>query len=225
MKNIHMISPYQVLISKYSLFSQIAADEIPDVIHYLNGKIKEYDKGELLLALGAPFSHAGFVLSGTVEGSFISENYNKININHFSAGKSFGEALAVTQTKHSPIQLRALTDCVVLFLDLHILFLSESLVPSYLQRLSMNLAMTLAQQNVFSNLKLRISSQKSIRDRVLMYLFSLSPNEEGMLVIPFSQTALAEFLGVNRSALSRELGNMQDEGLIFAQGRYMKLLL
>ena len=45
-------------------------------------------------------------------------------------------------------------------------------------------------------------------------MHSLAPDSEGYLHVPFTQTALAEFLGVNRSALSRELGRMQDENLI-----------
>ena len=91
--------------------------------------------------------------------------------------------------------------------------------------LTTNMLKILASQNVFSNLKLRIANQKSLRDRILIYLHSLAPDSEGYLHVPFTQTALAEFLGVNRSALSRELGRMQDENLIEVNDKKMKLLL
>ncbi len=90
--------------------------------------------------------------------------------------------------------------------------------------LTKNLLKILAGQNVFSNLKLRIANQKSLRDRILMYLHSLVPNTKGEVVVPFTQTALAEFLGVNRSALSRELGRMQDEEIIVVNGKNIRLL-
>lgn len=65
--------------------------------------------------------------------------------------------------------------------------------------------------------------QKSLRDRIFLYLNSLIPDKDGWLQIPFSQTVLAEFLGVNRSALSRELGRMQDEDLIQINGKRIQL--
>ena len=80
----------------------------------------------------------------------------------------------------------------------------------------------MAYYNVLIN---RIANQKSLRDRILIYLHSLAPDSEGYLHVPFTQTALAEFLGVNRSALSRELGRMQDENLIEVNDKKMKLLL
>lgn len=82
----------------------------------------------------------------------------------------------------------------------------------------------LASQNVFSNLKLRIANQRVLRDRVLVYLHSLAPDANGFISVPFTRTALAGFLGVNRSALSRGLGRMQDDGLIAVDGEKMKLL-
>ena len=69
---------------------------------------------------------------------------------------------------------------------------------------------------------MRILSQKSLRDRVYIYLSSLPKDKNGYVKIPFTQTALAEYLGVNRSALSRELGRMQNEGLLVIDGRKMK---
>ncbi|MEE8886150.1 MAG: Crp/Fnr family transcriptional regulator [Eubacteriales bacterium] len=212
------------VISKSKLLSNIPVEAYPDVFRYLQVSIRDYKKDEIIQNLGAPMKCSGLVLDGIVEGSFISENYNKINMNQFTAGRSFGEALACVQTVHSPIQLQAVTDCTVMLLHLNCI-LSESPCPcSYQQTLSINLIKVLAAENVFSNLKLRIANQKAIRDRVLMYLYSMVPDAEGYLHVPFTQTALAEFLGVNRSALSRELKNMQEEGIILVKKKAIKLL-
>ncbi|MDO4633767.1 MAG: Crp/Fnr family transcriptional regulator [Eubacteriales bacterium] len=213
------------VLSGTNLLINIPEDHYPSVFRYLKASIRRYEKEEFIQRLGEPLLYSGIVLDGLIEGSFINENYNKINMNHFSAGSSFAEALACMQTPHSPIQLKALTDCTVILFDLHQI-LSDSDCPcTHQQTLSKNLIRILANQNVFSNLKLRIVSQKALRDRILMYLSSLAPDSEGWLHIPFSQTALAEFLGVNRSAMSRELGHMQDEGLLSVDGRSIKLTL
>ncbi len=225
MKIMKNYTPYYSIISKTRLFSGIPENHFDSVLNFLHASVRSYQKEELILRLGDPLLYSGIVLSGTVEGSFISENYNKINMNHFTPGRSFAEALACVHTKHSPVQLSALHDCEIMFLDLSAILSNESCECAYKHQLSINLIQILASQNVFSNLKLRIMSQKALRDRILIYLHNLIPDENGMVSVPFTQTALAEFLGVNRSALSRELGRMQDEGLILVDGKKMKLLL
>ena len=146
-------------------------------------------------------------------------------MNHFERGRSFAEALACVQTPYSPIQLKALTNCTIMLINLKGIISGSSCPCSYQLNLTTNMLKILASQNVFSNLKLRIANQKALRDRILIYLHSLAPDSEGYLHVPFTQTALAEFLGVNRTALSRELGRMQDENLIEVNDKKMKLLL
>ncbi len=222
----HIIKNYDEfipVITKSKLLNNIPVEHYEEVFHFLDITIRYYEKDESIQRLGEPFLYSGIVLDGTVEGSFISENYNKININHFPVGTSFGEALACVDTPHSPIQLKALTDCTVMSLNLKKI-LSEN-DCEYHRDLSTNLIKILATQNVFSNLKLRIASQKVLRDRIFMYLYSLAPDSDGYIHIPFTQTALAEFLGVNRSALSREFGRMQNENLIRIDKQGLKLLL
>lgn len=224
MKILTDYSEYFPVLSRTRLLEGIPESHYDEVFRYLHASLRSYDKEELIQRLGEPVRFSGIVMDGTVEGSFISENYNKININQFEAGRSFGEALACVQTPHSPIQLKALTNCTVLLLNLCQIFTDAPSDCEYYQTLNKNLIQILASQNVFSNLKLRIANQRVLRDRILMYLHSLVPDREGFIHVPFTQTALAEFLGVNRSALSRELGNMQDDGLIAVEGKKMKLL-
>ncbi len=224
MKVIKDFTPYLPVISKSKLLDGIPVDHYPHLFEYLQVSIHSYEKEEMIQRLGEPLLYSGLVLEGTAEGSFLSENYNKINMNQFTAGRSFGEALACVQTPHSPIQVKALTDCAVMHIRLNQIISDADCPCSYQQTLSTNLIKILASQNVFSNLKLRIASQKALRDRILMYFSSLIPDSSGMLHIPFSQTALAEFLGVNRSALSRELGRMQDEGILYMDKKQVKLL-
>ncbi len=213
------------IISKTKLLNNIPVEHYEQVFHFLETTVRHYEKNEFIQRLGDPLLYSGIVLDGTIEGSFINENYSKINMNHFSTGRSFGEALACVQTTHSPIQLKALTDCTVMLLNLKQILSEAECDCAYHQTLAINLLKILASQNVFSNLKLRIANQKALRDRIFMYLHSLAPDSDGYVHVPFTQTALAEFLGVNRSALSRELGRLQNEDLIQINDKGIKLLL
>ena len=80
----------------------------------------------------------------------------------------------------------------------------------------------LVQQNLFLNRRVRILSQGSIRNRLLYYLAECDIDEQGFAKVPFSRTELAGFLSVNRSALSREIGAMQREGLLELEGPRMR---
>lgn len=82
---------------------------------------------------------------------------------------------------------------------------------------------SLAKKNLILNQKVRILSQKGLRDRIIIYLSTLPKDREGVITIPFTQTALAEHLGVNRSALSREFGRMQDEGILVIDKNKMRV--
>ncbi len=216
--------PYEPILANCPIFAGIPMQDYGEVIRFLGASLMVYEKGEAIYRLGEPLDRSGIVLSGSVEGSFLSENYNKIGMNQFKAGESFAEALACADTRNSPIQVEALSDAAVLLLDLRRIMSEQECECRHQHQLSVNLIHILARQNVFSNLKLRIASQRALRDKVLIYLHSLPADDNGWSEAPFSQTALAEFLGVNRSALSRELGRMQDEELLQVDGHRMKLL-
>lgn len=215
---------YKEILKKCSLFHSIPESSYKDLLEFLNAKIKSFRKDEFVLHLEDSVVHSGIVLEGTLESSFLSEHFNKININHITKGTLFGESLACLKAENSPIQLRALTDCCILFLDLSKLFNDNSVNSKYHHQLSINLIQDLSSQNLFLNLKVRILSQKGLRDRLHIYFNSLTPDENGYFYIPFSKTAFAEFLGVNRSALSRELSKMQSENLIHIDGKSIKLI-
>ena len=131
---------------------------------------------------------------------------------------------ALTAGAPSPVQVRAVEDCIVMFIDLSVIYHSDIQSPIRVI-LSETLIKSLARKNLILNQKVRILSRKSLRERILFYLGTLPKDKNGYVKIPFNKTVLAEYLGVNRSALSRELGRMRDEGILIADGRKMKTLI
>lgn len=221
------IQHYWETIVGCPLFKNITSEYIEEMIHSLNGHINTYSKNEIIIGLGDEFRYCGIILEGTVEVSYNTIQYEKLNVNHFKKGQIFGEALALRGVPFSPVQITAFTNCTLLLIDLRSLVLSKELCGRacmFNHQLLLNLMDRMSEQNVFSNLKLRILGQKSLRDRIMIYLTHLYADGPDGAEIPFSQTSLAEFLGVNRSALSRELGRMQDEGVLEVRGKRYRIL-
>lgn len=208
---------YWQTIVECPLFESIPAEYIDEMIESLDGCIKCYKKNEIIINIDDEFRSCGIILDGTLEVSYDTNRFEKHNVNHFKKGQIFGESLSLKGVEHSPVQLTALMEVVILFIDLRKLVLSSDRCSKnclYNHQLLLNLMGRMAEQNIFSNLKLRILGQKSLRDRIMIYLTHMHADSDCGAEIPFTQTALAEFLGVNRSALARELGRMQDEGLL-----------
>ena len=227
MKNDQVFDKYRKTIEGCPLFKDIPREYIEEMLDSLNGQIKIFKKNELITRLGEEFRYCGLVLEGSVEVSYNTNKYEKMNVNHFKSGQLFGEAMSLKGIASSPIQVNALSNCTLLLLDLRRLVTSkERCCKSCLfnHQLLLNLMDRMAEQNVFSNLKLRILGQKSRRDRIMIYLTHIHADGPEGASIPFSQTALAEFLGVNRSALSRELGKMQDERILEIDGKHYKVI-
>ena len=214
---------YICSIRKCYLFDGIKDEQLADAIKLLNGHIKKVVKDDYIVQLGGTIKYAGLLLMGKIESSFQNENFDQITMLTFTGGYLFGEGLVINHAKNSPVQVRAVEDCVVLFIDLEMIYAAADNSPIR-NILAGNLIKSLAKKNLILNQKVRILSQKSLRDRIFIYLRTLPKDKDGHVRIPFTQTALAEYLGVNRSALSRELGRMQNEGLLVIDGKRIKII-
>lgn len=214
---------YIYSIRKCYLFDGIEDEQLIDAIKLLNGRIKKVAKDDYVVQLGGTIQYAGLLLKGKIESSFQNENFDQITMHTFTGGYLFGEGLVINHAKNSPVQVRAVEDSVVLFIDLEMIYAAADNSPIR-NILAGNLIKSLAKKNLILNQKVRILSQKSLRDRIFIYLRTLPKDKDGYVRIPFTQTALAEYLGVNRSALSRELGRMQNEGLLVIDGKRIKMI-
>ena len=214
---------YIYSIRKCYLFDGIKDEQLADAIKLLNGRIKKVIKDDYIVQLGGTIQYAGLLLKGKIESSFQNESFDQITMHTFTGGYLFGEGLVINHAKNSPVQVRAVEDSVVLFIDLEMIYAAANNSPVR-NILARNLIKSLAKKNLILNQKVRILSQKSLRDRIFIYLRTLPKDRDGYVKIPFTQTALAEYLGVNRSALSRELGRMQNEGLLVIDGKKIKII-
>ena len=210
------------MLAKSPLFEGVSREDLPRVLVLMRARCHSFAKGEVLQSFGEPFRYVGILMSGEVEGSFDSERFDRINVNRFTAGQMYGAAFACARVPESPIELVTLRSTEVVLLDVGVLGTGGQ--PDALEAVLLrNLLGIVSTQSVFLNRKVRILGQHSLRDRIVVYLGGLAADADGWAEIPLSQTALAQFIGGNRSAVSREMGRMVDEGMLERDGNRMRL--
>lgn len=214
----------RAVILRSTLFSGIREEDFEDTLSFLNAKDRIYKKNQMIFLIGDPVENAGILLDGTVELSFLDESDNLVTMNRFNKGSLFGESLACAKAKTSPVQMRAVTECHIMTFNFDSMLHACQLAPGYQTVLCQNLLRDFARQNVFLNKKVRIMSQKRLRDRLRVFLRGQTISQDGLISLAFNRNELAEFLGVNRSALSRELSALQEEGVLTVEGRKLRIL-
>ena len=203
------------LLAASTLFRGLTPEEIETVLPCLRTKEKTFEKGTLIYAAGDCVSELGVVLSGSV--SIESDDLwgNRTILDCVEPGRVFAETYACVPGEPLMVNAAAREKTSVLFLDAaHILKTCTSACEHH-QKIIRNLLMISAQKNLNLSRRSLHTAPKSIRGRVLSYL-SYQARRQGKagFDIPFNRQQLADYLNVDRSALSAELGKMQKEGLI-----------
>lgn len=197
------------------LFDGIKEDDRSEMLKCLNAKKKQYKKGSTVLGRGGRTSEMGMVLEGSVH--MVKDDFwgNRSILGQASPGQMFGEVYACLPWQELEVDVIAAEDTEVLFLDVGRILTVCSSACSFHTRLIRNLLMILAEKNLMLTHKMEHMAQKSTRDKVLSYL-SMEAEKQGgpEFAIPFNRQQLADYLSVDRSAMSRELSRMKAEGLL-----------
>ncbi len=197
------------------LFDGIKEDDRSEMLKCLNAKKKQYKKGSTVLGRGGRTSEMGMVLEGSVH--MVKDDFwgNRSILGQASPGQMFGEVYACLPRQGLEVDVIAAEDTEVLFLDVKRILTVCSSACSFHTRLIRNLLTILAEKNLMLTHKMEHMAQKSTRDKVLSYL-SLEAEKQGgpEFAIPFNRQQLADYLSVDRSAMSRELSRMKAEGLL-----------
>lgn len=208
-------------LSKCMLFNEIPEDRYSAVLRCLSGQEKHYSGGTLIDLSESKGRRVGVILSGTVSVNMYSAEGKSFCLNLLGSGEVFGNDL-LNAAVSSPLQVETLGDADILYLDFNPLFISGSSCP-YKSKVTSNLLEQMSEELVFMSYKIKLLAEPRLRERIRIYLSKLERND-GMVTIPMNRSELASYLCVDRSALSRELGRMQEDGLIAVDGRKIKVL-
>ena len=201
------------ILEKNPLFRGMNEQELEAALKLLDVKKTDYPKNSLLAAAGEPLERFGLVISGTVQVSFSDIDGNAVIMATLTEGESFGESLCWLGVAEIPVTISAFVDTTVLWISPKALKQGER--SDIAHELQNRFSSMLAQKTLAMNDRVQILSKPTIREKIVTFLSQYS-NRSGSKTfsVPFDRETLALYLGVNRSALSRELSNMQRDGII-----------
>ena len=176
---------------------------------------RAYRKGEYIRLEHDNIQDVGIVLKGTVH--MLKEDVwgHQTLLAYMGPGELFGETFALLRVQASHVSFLAAAETKVLFLPAdRVLNPCKNHCPFH-ETLSRNFLLLLGKKNLRLMEKIEISSKSSLREKILAYL-SIQAQKQGSkyIKIPLNRTEMASYLHANRSAMTRELADMQAEGLI-----------
>lgn len=209
---------YIAMLGKTRLFAGLGEDEIRAICGCLDASERRYEKGEYVLRRG---DEPGAIMI-LAEGRLLiqSDDYwgKRSIVNSVEKGEMFGEAYAGSGAMVNDVA--AVEPSVVLFFDVgRVLTVCPSGCAFHALTVR-NLFLAVCEKNRALVSRLGIFSGRSIREKLMAYLSAEAARQGGAeIVLPFDRQQLADFLAVDRSAMSRELGKMRSEGLLSLQRR------
>lgn len=206
------------------LFAGIAPAEVPHLLTCLGCRARTCRKGETVLREGDTVDFIGVVLFGTVQVSRTDHAGNRILLSAFGPGSVFAESLSCAGVPKSPVSAVSAENSSILLIPCHRLLRTCESACSFHATLIENLTRLLARKNLLLNSRIEIIAKRTIREKVLAFLEQeRGPSGADTIAVRFSRNEMADFLCVDRSALSRELGAMQRDGLIRYEGNVFTL--
>jgi CRP-like cAMP-binding protein len=209
------ISDYLSELPSMPLFRGIEKEELRAIMVCLGAYLKEYEKGAYIHLQDEDILCVGVVLSGNVQ--MIREDVwgNKALLVNMGKGEMFGETFVCGGIHNRYVSFVASEKTVVLFASFQRVISSCAESCSFHRRLIENMVAAIADKNVTLMEKVDLISKKSLREKISQYL-TIQAEQAGKMTftIPLGRVQLAEYLHADRSALTRELNLMADEGLI-----------
>ncbi len=208
-----------------SLFQGIEAENLSDLLSCTGYRIAEYQKGQVLLLEQEEIRHIGIVLSGAVDMVLEDLWGGQTLLVRQSQGEMFGETFACSRDNRALATFVAAQDCRVMFIPFYKVMHTCNHACQFHHRLVENMVQIIAEKNRELLRKVDVVSKKTLREKILAYLSIQSQIQQSRYIeLPLGRVELARYLCADRSALTRELENMRNDGLIDFHKNTFKIL-
>ena len=207
------------------LFRSLSEAQILTMLGCLSAVQRTYAKGDYVLREGEPIDAFGLVLVGSVH--IVKEDFwgNRNIIAGIATGEVFAESYACTAGAPLAVSAVAQEGTTVLFLNVQRVLTTCATACQYHNAVIHNLVGMLAAKNLTINEKLQHITQRTTRDKLLSFLSAQARRGgSAAFAIPFDRQQLADYLSVDRSAMSNELCKLRDEGVLrFSRNQFTLL--
>lgn len=215
---------YIPILKRTKIFDGVSDDEITSMLSCLDARLKTYKKGEYVFRQGEHITDITVLVEGNLH--IQKDDYwgNRSILGEISVGEMFGEAYAydIGAILNDVV---AVEDSAVVFFDVKRILTTCSSACRFHAMVVQNLFFAISEKNRKLVQKLGHMSKRTTREKLISYLSEQARKQNsGVFTIPFNRQQLADFLSVDRSAMSNELCKMRDEGLLEFEKNKFRLL-
>lgn len=197
------------------LFEGVSRQDMEAMLQCMQARIIDVPKGEAVFRVDGPAEYVGILLSGGVQVFRDDFDGNRAIQATIQPGELFGETFACAGVARLPVSVEADQSSRVLLIRLKRIIETCPSACGFHNRVVLNLLKVLAAKNLLLNRKLEIVSRRTTREKLMTYLsFQARAAGSNHFAIPFDRQGLADYLGVDRSALSAEIGKLRREGVL-----------
>ncbi len=210
------------VLKRTKLFSGVGDDDIKAMLSCLGARLLTYKKGEYVLRQGEHLSDILVLAEGSLH--IQRDDYwgNRSILGHIGVGEIFGEAYVAPESGTLLNDVIAVEDSSVYFFDVNRVISTCTSACRFHTMVVQNLFYAISDKNRGLVQKLDHMSRRTTREKLLAYLSEEAQRQNSAsITIPFNRQQLADYLSVDRSAMSNELSKMRDEGLLeFEKNRF-----
>ena len=212
-------------LHKSIIFRNMNDDEIGSALSTLNAVEKKYKKDDIIMTAGDVTEKMGLVIRGSVTVESNDIWGNRTILSHVDEGGFFAETYALLDDEVMLVDVRANENCRILFFRIGSLSKLNNPKDIWVNKLIFNLLQISAHKNLTLSLRSFHTAPKTVRGRIMAYLNSVSlQNHSAEFDIPFNRQQMADYLSLDRTALSKELGRMRNEGVILFRKNHFKIM-
>ena len=203
------------VLMRTPLFRNVAENDLDAMLQCLGATERKYKKNEVILLAGTSVTSVGIMTEGSAQITRDDAEGNRAILSELEKSDLFAEAYVAAGTAEIPVTVIATTDCRVVWIPFNKIVGVCSSACGFHKILVQNMMQVIAIKNIMMNEKMRILSCKTTKEKLMTYLSYFSVRMgKNKFKIPFSRNELADFLSVDRSAMSRELSRLHEEGYL-----------
>lgn len=215
---------YISVLKRTQLFAGVSAEEITSMLSCLGARLCTYKKGEYVLRQGEHLRDITILVDGNLH--IQKDDYwgNRSILGQIAVGEMFGEAYVAPESGALLNDVVAVVDSAVIFFGVKRIITTCSSACRFHAIVVQNMFFAISEKNRKLVQKLGHMSKRSTRAKLISYLSEEAKrHNSSSFTIPFNRQQLADFLSVDRSAMSNELCKMRDEGLLEFEKNQFKL--
>ena len=191
----------------------------------LGAKIRKYRKSQAILTEGSSAKYLGILLSGKAQIIRIDYKGNRSIIMKLNPAEMMAEAFACSDLSFLPVEVIATEDSEVMLIDARRITSTCSNACEFHNLMIFNLLRAVASKNITLNQKIEITSKRNTREKLMTYLLmEAKKRNSSSFTIEYSRQELADYLEVERSGLSTEIGKLKADGIIDCDKNNFKIL-